>query len=174
MADDSAAVRFTELGPAGSPIESLDDPRMADFYAYPDDLQTCWVRGNMIASLDGGATADGSKIQLYTCNNTAAQTWAVTPNGPIKALGKCLDVSGGGSADGTKIQLYTCNGTGAQNWSARAPSASRTTRARSSAPLSGRPGSGVGRPRCHRSPWSPTGASSTMTPSFSPAPKFPR
>jgi riboflavin biosynthesis pyrimidine reductase len=59
MADDSAAVRFTELGPAGSPIESLDDPRMADFYAYPDDPQTCWVRANMIASLDGGATDDG-------------------------------------------------------------------------------------------------------------------
>src|SRR5690242_17928715 len=59
MADDSATVRFTELGPAGTPIESLDDPRMADFYGYPDDLQTCWVRANMIASLDGGATDDG-------------------------------------------------------------------------------------------------------------------
>jgi riboflavin biosynthesis pyrimidine reductase len=59
MADDAAAVRFTELGPAGSPIESLDDPRMTDLYAYPDDLQACWVRANMIASLDGGATDDG-------------------------------------------------------------------------------------------------------------------
>lgn len=40
------------------PTESVDD-RLADFYAYPDDLQSCWVRGNMIASLDGGATDDG-------------------------------------------------------------------------------------------------------------------
>ncbi|NYF54586.1 ThuA domain-containing protein [Micromonospora purpureochromogenes] len=65
-------------------------------------------------------TADGTQIQLYTCNGTAAQTWTVTPNSTIRALGKCLDVSGGGSADGTKIQLWTCNGSGAQNWSAQA------------------------------------------------------
>ncbi|WP_406072100.1 ThuA domain-containing protein [Micromonospora sp. NBC_01638] len=67
----------------------------------------------------GGGTADGTQIQLYTCNSSTAQTWTVTPNSTIKALGKCLDVSGGGSADGTKIQLWTCNGSGAQNWAAQ-------------------------------------------------------
>ncbi|PZG13944.1 glycosyl hydrolase [Micromonospora craterilacus] len=67
----------------------------------------------------GGATADGTQIQIYTCNGGAAQTWTVTPNSTIRALGKCLDISGGGSADGTKIQLWTCNGSGAQNWSAQ-------------------------------------------------------
>ena len=40
------------------PTESVED-RLADFYAYPDNLRSCWVRGNMIASLDGGATDDG-------------------------------------------------------------------------------------------------------------------
>jgi riboflavin biosynthesis pyrimidine reductase len=62
MADDAAGVRFTVLDPrtgSDSPIESLDDHRLTDLYAYPDDLQACWVRGNMIASLDGGATDDG-------------------------------------------------------------------------------------------------------------------
>ena len=43
------------LGPA----DSVDDGRLADFYAYPDNLRSCWVRGNMIASLDGGATDEG-------------------------------------------------------------------------------------------------------------------
>ncbi|MEU4679834.1 lectin [Micromonospora sp. NPDC023737] len=80
------------------------------------------VRGLAGKCLDvrGGATADGTQIQLYTCNGSAAQSWTVTANSTIRALGKCLDVSGGGSADGTKIQLWTCNGTGAQNWSAQA------------------------------------------------------
>ncbi|MFG3602264.1 ThuA domain-containing protein [Micromonospora chersina] len=80
------------------------------------------VRGLAGKCLDvrSGATADGTQIQLYTCNGSAAQTWTVTPNSTVKALGKCLDVSGGGSADGTKIQLWTCNGSGAQNWSAQA------------------------------------------------------
>ncbi|MEV4138708.1 carbohydrate-binding protein, partial [Dactylosporangium sp. NPDC049742] len=70
------------------------------------------------------ATADGTQIQLYTCNGTNAQTW--TRSGQtLQSLGKCLDVSGGGSADGTKIQLWTCNGSGAQNW---APNADGTLR----------------------------------------------
>src|SRR4029079_4014090 len=40
-------------------VDSVEDGRLADLYAYPDDLQSCWVRGNMIASLDGGATDAG-------------------------------------------------------------------------------------------------------------------
>jgi riboflavin biosynthesis pyrimidine reductase len=55
MADTAAGVQFTILGPT----DSIDDGRLSDFYTYPDDLQTCWVRANMIASLDGGATAAG-------------------------------------------------------------------------------------------------------------------
>ncbi|MFC0504039.1 ThuA domain-containing protein [Micromonospora costi] len=80
------------------------------------------IRGLAGKCLDvrNSGTADGTQIQLYTCNGSAAQTWSVTANSTVRALGKCLDVSGGGSADGTKIQLWTCNGTGAQNWSAQA------------------------------------------------------
>ncbi len=55
MADTTAGAQFTVLGST----ETIDETRLPDFYAYPDDLQRCWVRGNMIASIDGGATADG-------------------------------------------------------------------------------------------------------------------
>lgn len=55
MPDDAAGVRFTVL----EETEGPDENRLADFYAYPDDLRSCWVRGNMIATLDGGATDDG-------------------------------------------------------------------------------------------------------------------
>ncbi|MFF8375899.1 ricin-type beta-trefoil lectin domain protein [Streptomyces sp. NPDC015661] len=65
----------------------------------------------------GAATADGTPVQLYTCNGTTAQRWALAADGTVRALGKCLDVTGGATADGTKVQLYTCNGTGAQRWS---------------------------------------------------------
>ncbi|MFI5932902.1 ThuA domain-containing protein [Actinoplanes sp. NPDC051494] len=70
--------------------------------------------------VSGAGTADGTKIQLYTCNNSAAQRWTVTPGSTVKALGKCLDVAGGATANGTKAQLWTCNGTGAQVWAAQA------------------------------------------------------
>ncbi|MCA2218680.1 PQQ-dependent sugar dehydrogenase [Jidongwangia harbinensis] len=69
--------------------------------------------------VSGGNSADGTKIQLYTCNSSAAQTWTVTPNSTIKALGKCLDVAGGATGNGTLVQLYTCNNSAAQNWAAQ-------------------------------------------------------
>jgi glucosylceramidase len=65
----------------------------------------------------GGASADGTAVQLYDCNGSAAQSWTVAADGTVRALGKCLDVTSGSTADGAKVQLYTCNGTGAQAWS---------------------------------------------------------
>jgi glucosylceramidase len=61
-------------------------------------------------------SADGTPVQVYTCNGTSAQSWTLTSGNQLQALGKCLDVSGGGTANGTLVQLYTCNGTGAQVW----------------------------------------------------------
>jgi beta-glucosidase len=64
----------------------------------------------------GASSADGTPVQVYTCNGTNAQQWTVASNGTLQALGKCLDVAGGGTANGTLVQLYTCNNTGAQVW----------------------------------------------------------
>ncbi|WP_433056014.1 ThuA domain-containing protein [Dactylosporangium sp. CS-033363] len=78
------------------------------------------IRGLASKCLDvrSGATADGTQIQLYTCNGSTAQSWTVSGQ-TLRALGKCLDISGGSSANGAKIQLWTCNGSGAQNWAAQ-------------------------------------------------------
>ncbi|MEU1047768.1 lectin [Streptomyces sp. NPDC005897] len=75
--------------------------------------------------VDNSQTADGTEVQVWTCNGTGAQRWTLPGDGTVRALDKCLDVSGGGSADGTKIQLWTCNGSGAQTW---APQADGTVR----------------------------------------------
>jgi glucose/arabinose dehydrogenase len=82
--------------------------------------------------ISGGGTADGAKIQLWTCNGSGAQVWTV--NGQVwrnPQSGKCLDVAGGATANGTKAQLWTCNGTAAQNWAAQADKTIRN-------PVSGR------------------------------------
>ncbi|MGH3648799.1 MAG: lectin [Micromonosporaceae bacterium] len=72
--------------------------------------------GGKCVDVAGAATADGTRVQLYTCNGTAAQRWTIGSDGTVRALGKCLDVSGGSSADGTRVQLWSCNGTAAQRW----------------------------------------------------------
>lgn len=67
----------------------------------------------------GGNSADGTRIQLYTCNGGASQQWTVDGT-TLRALGKCMDVVNGGTADGGAVQLGTCNGATSQNWSAGA------------------------------------------------------
>jgi lysophospholipase L1-like esterase len=76
------------------------------------------------ADVSHSGTADGTPVQLWTCNGSGAQTWTFAPGagGTVRALGKCLDVSNGGTADRTPVQLWTCNGSGAQRWAAGASS----------------------------------------------------
>jgi lysophospholipase L1-like esterase len=68
--------------------------------------------------VQSSGTADGTHVQLYGCDGTAAQQWTYAPGsgGTLRALGGCLDVSSGGTANSTKVQLWTCNGSGAQRW----------------------------------------------------------
>ena len=73
--------------------------------------------GGKCVDVAGANSANGTQVQLYTCNGTAAQQWTVGTDGTIRALGKCMDVAAAGTANGTKVQLYDCNGTGAQSWS---------------------------------------------------------
>jgi glucosylceramidase len=76
--------------------------------------------GGKCLDVAGGSSADGTAVQLYTCNGSAAQQWTLGTDGTLRALGKCLDVAAASTADGAQVQLYTCNGTGAQQWSATA------------------------------------------------------
>jgi len=71
------------------------------------------------------SSANGTAVQLYDCNGTAAQTWTVSTDGTIRGLGKCLDVAAAGTANGSLVQIYDCNGTGAQQWQAQSNSTLR-------------------------------------------------
>ena len=66
----------------------------------------------------GGGTANGSRVQIWTCNGTGAQTWYVLVGGGLlnPQSGRCLDVPAANPTDGTALQLYDCNGTAAQKW----------------------------------------------------------
>jgi beta-glucanase (GH16 family) len=92
---------------------------VAVYNKAPGSGRTGQITGNGGKCVDvaGANTADGTHIQLWTCNGTNAQQWTWnTGDSTIRALGKCMDVTSGGTANGTKVQLWTCNGTGAQVW----------------------------------------------------------
>ncbi|SNY24795.1 PQQ-dependent sugar dehydrogenase [Paractinoplanes atraurantiacus] len=73
--------------------------------------------GGSCVDVNGNSSADGTKIQLWTCGTGANQQWARTGS-TWRSLGKCMSVAGGATADGSLVQLSTCNGSTAQNWTA--------------------------------------------------------
>ncbi|OXY94988.1 ricin-type beta-trefoil lectin domain protein [Streptomyces diastatochromogenes] len=90
--------------------------------AAPAQAATGTITGLAGKCLDvaGASSADGTAVQLYDCNGTAAQQWTVGSDGTLRALGKCLDVTGNATTDGTKAQLWSCSGGANQKWTATA------------------------------------------------------
>ena len=82
---------------------------------------------SMVLDVSGGVAQNGSAVQAYSDNGTAAQRWSfvtpgctqVVPNGVyvIKSAmnqNYVLDIDGASDANGANAQLYEANGTGAQ------------------------------------------------------------
>ncbi|MBY8867852.1 chitinase [Streptomyces sennicomposti] len=90
--------------------------------ASPAAAATGTVTGLAGKCLDvaGANSADGTGVQIYDCNGTAAQQWTVGADGTLRALGKCLDVTGNSTANGAKVQLWTCTGGANQKWTVTA------------------------------------------------------
>ncbi|MFC9330292.1 ricin-type beta-trefoil lectin domain protein [Kitasatospora sp. NPDC057015] len=76
------------------------------------------VNSGKCVDVNANASADGTAVQLWDCNNTTAQSWTRQPDGTLRANGSCLDVNAAGTTDGTLVQLWTCNGGGNQQWTA--------------------------------------------------------
>jgi predicted chitinase len=91
------------------------------------------------------STADGQQLQQSTCNNSAAQSFTLTPaDGSIASRtgytvtnvnsGKCEDARAAITTNGTAVQQYACNNTNAQHWTFTASSDGYFTIANTSAP----------------------------------------
>jgi hypothetical protein len=63
------------------------------------------------------ATAIGTYLWAYDCNNTKAQALTRLPNdNSIRVLGNCIDVPSRNFVTGQRVWTYTCNNTIAQTW----------------------------------------------------------
>ncbi|MFI0719788.1 LamG-like jellyroll fold domain-containing protein [Streptomyces sp. NPDC021224] len=66
-----------------------------------------------------GATANGTKVQVYTCNGSPAQNWTAYPDGtlhPGSHAKICVDVASAGTTAGSLVQLDACSTSAAQQW----------------------------------------------------------
>ncbi len=66
----------------------------------------------------GRGTADGVKVELWTCNGGTNQQWTVAANSSLVGTGsgKCLDDPGASTVDGTQQDIFTCDGSTSQVW----------------------------------------------------------
>ncbi len=86
----------------------------------PVTIEVPGAKGKCL-DVQSGGKANGTAVQVYTCNGSAAQQWLIEGGGREMHLRnvnsyKCLDVSGGKAGNGTKIQIWSCNNSPAQSW----------------------------------------------------------
>jgi gluconolactonase len=74
--------------------------------------------GGKCVDVTNGSSANGTRVQLWTCNGGTAQQWSVRDDGSVAALGKCLTAAG--TANGAAAQISDCTGSTAQRWTADA------------------------------------------------------
>ena len=67
--------------------------------------------------ITGASTANGTLVELWTCNGGANQQW-LPVNGMLvnPVSGKCLDDPGSNTANGTQLDIWDCNGGSNQQW----------------------------------------------------------
>jgi len=79
---------------------------------------TLTIYGNKCLDVTGGSTADGVKMQIYTCNTGNANQQFTTGGNTIAwtGKGKCLDLTSGVLTNGNVMQMWTCTGGPNQVW----------------------------------------------------------
>ncbi|MFC7535161.1 ricin-type beta-trefoil lectin domain protein [Actinoplanes sp. GCM10030250] len=71
---------------------------------------------NKCLDVPNGNFSDGVLVQMWTCNNSAAQKWEAVGGALRTGNNKCLDVPWGSTASGVILQIVTCSGNPAQQW----------------------------------------------------------
>jgi beta-glucanase (GH16 family) len=113
---------FGQGNPAGLPAESkmlVDYVHVSTSATTPPPSGGNALKSNLSGrciDIPGANSADGTRLQTYDCNGSAAQQWAANSDGTLRALGKCMDPAGGALTNGTPIQLVTCNGNAVQRF----------------------------------------------------------
>jgi hypothetical protein len=64
----------------------------------------------------GGATANGSRVTIGSCDGSAGKQFTLGPDATIRIAGQCLDVTGSSADDGTPVQLQDCDGAASEDF----------------------------------------------------------
>jgi hypothetical protein len=104
--------------------DELDDSLVGDTAELAAATYTfeSHVAANRCLDVNGGFSANGTKIQSWECNKSGAQLFRVEDVGAgLSRLvnvptSKCIDVANAATNDGARVQLHGCNNSAAQNF----------------------------------------------------------
>ncbi|WP_110961186.1 lectin [Acidovorax sp. ST3] len=100
-----------------------DDDRRPEYPGYPgqggDWGREIRVDGRLCLDVRGGKFQPGTTLQVYECNGTASQRFAVGRGGEIRVRDLCVDVDRGDPRDGARVVLWSCSGSRSQSWFTR-------------------------------------------------------
>jgi hypothetical protein len=111
-----------DTGGDGAAVQVFDCQKYAAdqhwYHATDGTLRTFGVSGPGAKCLDivGNGTANGTQVQLWTCNGVGGQVWQAQANGSLKnpQSGRCLDDPSGNTNNLVRLQIWDCNGAAAQ------------------------------------------------------------
>jgi beta-glucanase (GH16 family) len=111
-----------DTGSDGTAVQLWDCQSGAKDQHWTWSGQTLQTLGKCL-DIAGGANANGTQLQLATCNNGGYQNWVTQPDGSLKnpTTGRCVDSPSGATANGTRLQIWDCNGSGAQKFTVGSP-----------------------------------------------------
>jgi hypothetical protein len=122
VTDSSYQVGMAGLGVVGYQTDQFDNLSITPgtgTVTLPTGPVTSGITGKCLDDYTGSVT-DGTKVDIWDCNNSAAQQWTFA-NGTLQVNSKCLDITGGNStASGTLVEIWDCNGGANQQWTAGA------------------------------------------------------
>ncbi|GAA1239722.1 hypothetical protein GCM10009665_33090 [Kitasatospora nipponensis] len=88
---------------------ALTTDQVDSLYSAPAPV-TSDVAANKCLDDNTASSANGTKVQEWTCNPTTAEQFSRVGDDTLRIRGKCLDAAAAGTANGTLIQLWDCNG----------------------------------------------------------------
>ncbi|KAJ7768077.1 ricin B lectin domain-containing protein [Mycena maculata] len=104
---DGAAVEIEDCVSGGSASQS---------WTIPESEPTLQIFGDMCLDVTGGAAADGTPLQIWTCTEgDTNQFWSISES-MIRWEASCLDLTDGSATDGNVMQIWVCTGGPNQEW----------------------------------------------------------
>jgi hypothetical protein len=101
----------TRASTDGQPVELAACDHSVGQQFTPPAGGSVRVQGKCL-DVAGGATANGTAVQVYTCNSTGAQTWRLRADGRLvnPVSGRCLD------SGAATLRIYDCSTAAGQVW----------------------------------------------------------